>query len=198
VLCELSDCSDGSHLIAEAEAFFAERLQAGELSGVLLSRSEREREMFWYWREHISEAQKREGTSIKHDIALPVSRITEFLHLIVPRLAKHFPGIRYTAYGHLGDGNLHFNLSMLGAAENERLMESEKIANRIVYDCVDELDGSISAEHGIGQLKRDMLGRYKSPAKIAAMRSIKAALDPEGIMNPGKVLPDMELSIFGG
>ncbi|MCL2021683.1 MAG: FAD-binding oxidoreductase [Betaproteobacteria bacterium] len=189
VLCELSDCSHASDLTMRAETFFAERLAAGELLGAALSRSEREQEAFWRWREHISEAQKREGISIKHDIALPISRIAEFLQRVAPRLQAQFPGIRHTAFGHLGDGNLHFNLSMPDAAENECLLESEAIANRIVYDCVDELGGSIAAEHGIGQLKREMLCHYKSPAELAAMRAVKNALDPRGIMNPGRVLP---------
>ncbi|MDR0233285.1 MAG: FAD-binding oxidoreductase [Zoogloeaceae bacterium] len=188
VLCELSDCSGATALAEQAEVFFAERLAQGELLGAALSRSEREREAFWFWRERISEAQKREGVSVKHDIALPVSHVAEFLARIEPKLAARFPGVRHTAFGHLGDGSLHFNLSMPDTAENECLIACEAEANRIVYDCVDELGGSISAEHGIGQLKRDLLPRYKSPAALAAMRATKAALDPEGIMNPGKVL----------
>ncbi|MCL2075057.1 MAG: FAD-binding oxidoreductase [Betaproteobacteria bacterium] len=194
VLCELSDCSHASDLTA-AETLFAECLAAGELSGAALSRSLREQEAFWRRRECISEAQKQEGDSIKHDIALPISRVAEFLRRIKPLLNERFPGIRHTAYGHLGDGNLHFNLSMPDAAENERLLDNEALVNRIVYDCVDELGGSISAEHGIGQLKREMLCRYKSAAALSAMRIVKTALDPRGIMNPGKVLPqDIELS----
>lgn len=183
VLCELSDSSKRSELATLTETFFAERLARGELLGATLARSEREQEAFWLLREHISEAQKREGISIKHDIALPISKIGEFLARITARLEKHFPGVRHTAFGHLGDGNLHFNLSMADKAENERLLMDEEIANQIVYDCVDELGGSISAEHGIGRLKQAMLRRYKPPAELAAFAAIKTALDPKGIMN---------------
>jgi len=190
VLCELSDSlvTKDDFLTAWAETFFAERLAAGELLDVALARSERDRNTFWRWREGISEAQKREGISIKHDIALPISRIAQFLEQIGSTLMARFPGIRHTAFGHLGDGNLHFNLSMPDATDNARLLEREAEVNEMVYDCVTELGGSISAEHGIGQLKRKMLCRYKSPAELAAMRAIKTALDPKGLMNPGKVL----------
>jgi FAD/FMN-containing dehydrogenase len=191
VLCELSDSHDAEEngLPAWSETFFAERLAAGEVLDVALARSERDRSAFWRWREGISEAEKAEGISIKHDIALPISRIAHFLAQIDAKLTPHFPGVRHTAFGHLGDGNLHFNLSMPDAADNARLLARETEVNRIVYDFVTELGGSISAEHGIGQLKREALCRYKSPAELAAMRVTKAALDPKGIMNPGKVLP---------
>ena len=142
----------------------------------------------WALRENISEAQKIEGISIKHDIAVPVSRIPEFLTRADAALEGAFPGIRVVAFGHVGDGNLHYNLSRPDAQENAAFIASQPAVNRIVHDAVHALNGSISAEHGIGQLKRLELLRYKSPVEMALMRSIKQALDPRGLMNPGKIL----------
>ena len=142
----------------------------------------------WALRENISEAQKIEGISIKHDIAVPVSRIPEFLARADAALEAAFPGIRVIAFGHVGDGNLHYNLSRPDAQENAAFIASQPEVNRIVHDAVHALNGSISAEHGIGQLKREELLRYKSPVELALMRAIKQALDPRGLMNPGKIL----------
>ena len=139
-------------------------------------------------RENISEAQKIEGVSIKHDISLPVSRIPDFLKQADAALSKAFPGIRVVAFGHLGDGNLHYNLSKPDALENTAFIAAQPAVNCLVHDLVQALNGSISAEHGIGQLKREELLRYKSPVELALMRSIKQALDPLGLMNPGKIL----------
>jgi FAD/FMN-containing dehydrogenase len=129
-----------------------------------------------------------EGFSIKHDISVPVSHIPEFLALADAALAMAFPGIRVVAFGHVGDGNLHYNLSKAGAQANEAFIALQPEVNRIVHDTVHALNGSISAEHGIGQLKREEILRYKSPVEMALMRSIKQALDPRGLMNPGKVI----------
>ena len=139
-------------------------------------------------RENISEAQKIEGVSIKHDISVPVSRIPDFLTQADAMLNEAFPGIRVVAFGHVGDGNLHYNLSKPGAQENTAFIASQPAVNRLVHNLVNALNGSISAEHGIGQLKREELLRYKSPVEMALMRSIKQALDPQGLMNPGKIL----------
>ncbi|MCX8145095.1 MAG: FAD-binding oxidoreductase [Azovibrio sp.] len=188
VLCELGDSDVAGALQTRVEAFFPESLAAGDIAEALLARSEGQRQALWRIRENISEAQKREGVSIKHDIALPVSRVPEFLDRIGPRLQQAFAGIRYVAFGHLGDGNLHFNLSMPDAGANAALVARQTEANRIVHDLVHELGGSIAAEHGLGQLKRDEIRRYKSPVELAAMQAIKQALDPAGLMNPGKVL----------
>ncbi|MDR2625717.1 MAG: FAD-binding oxidoreductase [Zoogloeaceae bacterium] len=187
VLCEFSGSRDDP-LPEKAQNFLAAALAGNLAQDALLAQNETQRKAFWRMRENISEAQKKEGVSIKHDIALPISRIDEFLTRIAPPLAAAFPGIRHTAFGHLGDGNLHFNLSMPEADANARLLAREAEANRIVYDRVHALGGSISAEHGIGRLKRDLLARYQSPTRLAALRAIKQALDPGGLMNPGVML----------
>ena len=139
-------------------------------------------------RENISEAQKIEGISIKHDVAVPVSAIPVFLERADAALAVAFPGIRVVAFGHVGDGNLHYNLSKPDAQENATFIAAQPAVNRIVHDLVHALGGSISAEHGIGQLKREEILRYKSPVEMALMRLIKQAIDPRGLMNPGKVV----------
>ncbi len=146
-------------------------------------------ERWWILRKNISEAQKREGISIKHDVSVPISRIAEFLELAGAALNKAFPGIRIVAFGHIGDGNIHYNVSMPVAAQNNAFIEQQESAvNRVVYSVVRELDGSISAEHGVGQLKRDTLRDHKDPLELELMRTVKHALDPRGLMNPGKVL----------
>jgi FAD/FMN-containing dehydrogenase len=183
VLAEFSDVVAGT-----IENWLAEMLEAGLLDDAVLAQSETQARKLWALRENISEAQKIEGVSIKHDISVPVSSIPEFLTLANAALAKVFPGIRVVAFGHLGDGNLHYNLSKPDALENSAFIDSQPVANRLVHDLVHSLNGSISAEHGIGQLKREELLRYKSPVELAMMRSIKQALDPLGLMNPGKIL----------
>ena len=183
VLAELSDTSSYA-----VEYWLHARLEAGEVLDAVIAQSETQAAKLWSLRENISEAQKIEGISIKHDIAVPVSAIPAFLAQADAALATAFPGIRVVAFGHVGDGNLHYNLSKPDAQENTHFIDSQPAVNRIVHDTVDALNGSISAEHGIGQLKREELLRYKSPVEMALMRSIKQALDPRGLMNPGKVL----------
>jgi len=172
------------------EDWLAARLEGKAVRHALLAQSETQAKKLWALRENISEAQKREGISIKHDISVPVSRLPEFLARADAALAEAFPGIRVVAFGHVGDGNLHYNLSQPNASDNAAFIASQPAVNRLVHDLVQALNGSISAEHGIGQLKRDELLRYKSPVEMALMRSIKQALDPQGLMNPGKVLRD--------
>jgi FAD/FMN-containing dehydrogenase len=146
-------------------------------------------ELWWKLRKNISEAQKREGLSIKHDVSVPVSRIAEFISRADAELHQAFPGIRIVAFGHMGDGNIHYNISMLDAEQNKEFISRQETAvNKLVYAVVRELDGSISAEHGVGQLKRDTLREHKDPLELELMSSIKQALDPHGLMNPGKVL----------
>ena len=183
VLAEFSDAEPAS-----VEAWLAARLAAGEVSDGVLAASETQAGKLWALREHISEAQKIEGLSIKHDVAVPVSRIADFLAAADAALAKAYPGIRVVAFGHVGDGNLHYNLSKPDAQDNAAFLAGQPQVNRIVHDLVHAFAGSISAEHGLGQLKRDEILRYKSAVEMATMRSIKQALDPRGLMNPGKVL----------
>ncbi len=143
---------------------------------------------FWKIRETIPEAQKYEGASSKHDISVPVSSVADFLIEALAELKLLVPGIRPCAFGHVGDGNIHFNLSRPEDMSDEEFWKLEPIIHTAVYERVVKMGGSISAEHGIGRLRRDDLEKYKNPVAMDVMRTIKAALDPKGIMNPGKVL----------
>ncbi|WP_310494448.1 FAD-binding oxidoreductase [Dechloromonas sp.] len=183
VLAEFSETDP-----AAVEAWLADRLTVAEVSDGVMAQSETQAKKLWALRENISEAQKIEGISIKHDVSVPVSRIPEFLATADAALAKAFPGTRVVAFGHVGDGNLHYNLSKADVHDNADFLASEPEVHRLVHDTVHALNGSISAEHGIGQLKREEILRYKSPVEMALMRSLKQALDPRGLMNPGKLL----------
>jgi FAD/FMN-containing dehydrogenase len=187
VLIELSDTME-SALDAALQDVLVEAVDAGEATDAALARSEAQAQSFWRLRENISEAQKIEGVSIKHDISLPVSRIPEFIERCDAALAAAFPGVRIVCFGHLGDGNLHYNQSKPAAQDNTTFIAQTEAVNRLVHDLVAELGGSISAEHGLGQLKRDEILRYKSAVEMDMMRAVKKALDPQGLMNPGKVL----------
>lgn len=146
-------------------------------------------ERWWKLRKNVAEAQKAEGLSIKHDISVPISRVAEFLVQAGDTLYKAFPGIRIVAFGHMGDGNIHYNISMPDAAQNKAFMQQhEQEVRRMVHDITASLEGSIAAEHGVGQLKRGELPLYKSELEMELMRSIKKMLDPQGLMNPGKVV----------
>ena len=147
-----------------------------------------DQQALWTIRKGLAEAQKREGLSIKHDVGLAISRIPEFLNDASAALAQAFPGIRIVAFGHIGDGNLHYNLSYADPAMNADLIARSIEANGIVYDVVTRLGGSIAAEHGVGQLKTDWLATHAPASSLALMRTLKNALDPKGLMNPGKVL----------
>jgi len=143
----------------------------------------------WHLRESIPLAQAEEGLNIKHDIALPVSRIAAFCESTGAALARAVPGMRLVNFGHLGDGNLHYNVQAPeGVDVAAFLQQREHEVNRIVHDAVAAHGGSISAEHGIGTLKRDELPRYKDPTALALMRAVKRSLDPRGLLNPGRVL----------
>jgi len=142
----------------------------------------------WQLRESISSAQAKEGKNIKHDISLPVSRIAEFIADTDALLQQHFPGCGNVTFGHLGDGNLHYNVSPPEGVEPECFIEQQAAINLVVHDNVNRMHGSISAEHGLGALKREEILRYKSPVEIALMKTIKQALDPLNLMNPGKVI----------
>jgi len=145
-------------------------------------------EKWWKLRNSISEAQKIDGVSIKHDIAVPVSRMAEFIVQADAVLHTTFPGVRIVTFGHIGDGNVHYNVSMPDPAQNPAFIGQSERVNRIVYDIVHELGGSISAEHGLGQLKREEIRRYKSALELELMHGIKRMLDPHGLMNPGKMV----------
>ena len=188
LLVELSGPGEEAALRRSLEAFLEEALAAGEIGDAVLAQSGEQARRLWMLRESISEAQKIDGISIKHDISVPISRIGEFVDRCDAALRSAFPGIRIVAFGHVGDGNLHYNQSKPAAGENAAFIAMTPHVNRIVHDLVHELGGSISAEHGIGQLKREEILRYKSPVEMEMMRAVKRALDPQGLMNPGKVL----------
>jgi FAD/FMN-containing dehydrogenase len=190
LLVELTGQGEDDALRASLEDFLegALALESGGIADAVVAQSGEQAARLWTLRESISEAQKIEGVSIKHDISVPVSRIGEFLERAGAALLAAYPGIRIVAFGHVGDGNLHYNQSQPEAGENAAFIAAQPQVNRIVHDIVDALGGSISAEHGIGQLKREELRRYKSAVELDMMRAIKRALDPQGIMNPGKVL----------
>ncbi|HEX5801997.1 MAG TPA: FAD-binding oxidoreductase [Azospira sp.] len=187
VLVELSSGGDAD-LQSWLEAYLAGLLEGGLCSDAAVAQSEAQAQRLWALRENISEAQKIEGISIKHDVSLPISHLPDFLDQAGEALAQAFAGLRVVAFGHIGDGNLHYNLSMPEDGDNAAFIAAQPDVNRIVHDLVHAHGGSISAEHGIGQLKREELLRYKSPVEMGMMRAIKQALDPRGLMNPGKVL----------
>ena len=143
---------------------------------------------WWSLRKNISEAQKREGISIKHDVAVPISHVAEFIAQANAALHAAFNGLRIVAFGHIGDGNIHYNISMLNSAQNPAFIAQSQQVNSIVYDIVHGLNGSISAEHGLGQLKRNEIRHYKSALELELMRNIKHTFDPNNLMNPGKVM----------
>lgn len=158
------------------------------VSDAALATNETQREAFWRLRESIPEAQRIAGPSIKHDISVTTSELPRFIEEASRMLRELAPDTQIVSYGHLGDGNLHFNLSARRDLAPEAFAALTARVNRAVHDLIAQYGGSISAEHGIGQLKREELARYKSPVAMDVMRAIKAALDPKGIMNPGKVL----------
>lgn len=184
VLLEGMNVSDAG----QVEHQLAACLDAGLITDAVVAKNKSESDDLWRIRHAISEAQKREGASLKHDVSLPVARVGEFMRAADEAVAKHSPGIRVVAFGHVGDGNVHYNLSQpKGSDPASFLAERESLAS-VVYDVVCQFQGSISAEHGIGQAKRAHLRQYRGETELGLMRTIKAALDPENIMNPGKVI----------
>jgi len=169
------------------EALFAEALQAGLVSDGMIAQSEAQRHSFWDLREQIPEANRRIGSVSSHDISVPLGAMADFIEKGAEAIAA-LGTFRINCFGHLGDGNLHYNVFPApGHSRNDHLEQRDSI-KRAVHDLVDEMGGSVSAEHGVGRLKVDDLERYSDPTKLSAMRAIKAALDPVGIMNPGAVL----------
>ncbi|SIS66450.1 FAD/FMN-containing dehydrogenase [Roseivivax lentus] len=173
---------------AEAlEAVFAEALEAGLVSDGLIAQSDSQRQDFWAIRERIPEANRHIGAISSHDISVPISAIPDFIPEGIARL-KTIGTFRVNCFGHLGDGNLHYNVFPMPGESRADHDHNRDAIKRTIHDLVHEMEGSVSAEHGIGRLKVADLERYQDPAKLAAMRAIKAALDPRGIMNPGAVL----------
>jgi FAD/FMN-containing dehydrogenase len=189
VLLEQSDVEGAAPAQARFEALLGAAMGAGDVQDAVVASSLAQSKSLWHLRESIPLAQAQEGLNIKHDISLPVSAIPAFVEATDAALQRHFAGVRLVNFGHLGDGNLHYNVQApVGADGAQFLVTHEHAVNTLVFDAVAACGGSFSAEHGIGVLKRDELAQRKSPVALQAMRAIKAALDPLGIMNPGRVL----------
>ncbi len=190
VLMEFSagGTAESGRLRAMAEEFLAASFEAGRITDAVIAASEAQARQLWRLREILPEAQTREGGSIKHDIAVPISRIADVITEGTRRLEAAMPGIRVFPFGHVGDGNIHFNVSQPVGMDKAAFHSQWGAFNRIVHDLVAEMNGSFSAEHGIGQIKKAELRHYRAAVELELMGKIKAALDPLGIMNPGKIL----------
>ncbi|HEX9461785.1 MAG TPA: FAD-binding oxidoreductase [Alphaproteobacteria bacterium] len=193
VLTDGSSGDSGGSLRTALEETLADAMEAGLAFDATLAASAQQSKAMWRLRDSITEAQKPEGGSIKHDVSVPVSSVADFIAEATAVCARAIPGSRPVAFGHVGDGNIHFNLSQpaneprQGAARDAFIARWGEI-NRLVHDIVKRMNGSISAEHGIGRRKLDELVHYKSAVEIELMRTLKRALDPKNIMNPGKVV----------
>jgi FAD/FMN-containing dehydrogenase len=189
VLVEATTADAGGDIAAEMERLLGEALQQGIIGDAVLAASEAQAEAFWKLRDSISEAERAEGQTLAHDISVAVADMPAFIIDAAEKVERAFPGVAASGFGHLGDGNIHFHVRAAShAAPDWYESEGEKIT-RLVGDLVTAAGGSISAEHGIGQLKRAEFARLAPPGRVHALRAIKQALDPLGIMNPGKLIP---------
>lgn len=187
VLMEVS-AQQASGLDEHVETFLGEALEKGIVTDAALAGSLTQRADFWKLREMLSEVQTYEGGSIKHDVSVPIHATPEFLARAIAAVEAMVPGCRPVPFGHLGDGNIHFNVSQPVGADKAGFLARWSEMNAAVHAIVAELHGSISAEHGIGRLKRDLLPGVKDPVELDLMRTLKKTLDPQGILNPGAVL----------
>jgi FAD/FMN-containing dehydrogenase len=188
VLLEVSSSEAQSGLLETLERFLSDSMEAGLINDGVIAKSGMQARDLWRIREGLVEAQKYEGASVKHDISVPVSKVANFITSAHAAIEEWMPGIRPNAFGHVGDGNIHYNIHQPVAAEKAAFLARQTELNRIVHDIAVGLNGSISAEHGIGRLKVGELAHYKEPLELEMMRRVKQALDPGGIMNPGKIL----------
>ncbi|MEX1061031.1 MAG: FAD-binding oxidoreductase [Methyloceanibacter sp.] len=188
LLFDLTSPREGEELARLAETLLGEGLGAGEIAGAVIASSLAQGEELWRLRELMSEVQKHEGGSIKHDIAVPVARVPEFVARANQLVELMIPGARPVPFGHLGDGNIHYNVSQPPGMDRAVFLANWEALNAAVHEIVLDLGGSISAEHGIGRLKRDLLPHAKEPLEIELMRKIKTAFDPNFILNPGKLV----------
>jgi len=188
VLCELTSSRETDMLEVLLEETLSEAMERGEVLGAAVAQNIREREMLWKLREAIPEAQRIDGASLKHDISLPIAELAQFVEQASEWVVAHIPDGRLVAYGHVGDGNLHFNINQKPGTNRETFMARGDAVRRAIHDMVHALGGSFSAEHGIGRLKVSELERYAPPVELELMRALKRAFDPNGILNPGKVL----------
>ena len=187
VLMELADTA-AAGLDLVMGALLEAAMEQGLIADAAQAQSLAQRQAFWALRENLSEVQKHEGGSIKHDISVPIASVPEFLRRVELAVTACVPGARMVPFGHLGDGNIHCNVSQPVGVDKAGFLARWHEVNAVVHGIVRELGGSISAEHGIGVLKRDLLVEVKDPVALEVMRALKAALDPGGVLNPGKVL----------
>ncbi len=188
VLIEISSGYEASIVRAMLEAVMANAAAKGLVKDAVIAQTQSQARALWALRENLSDVQKLEGASIKHDISVPVSAIAEFITRASAAVTAMLPGIRPVPFGHMGDGNVHFNLSQPIGMDSAAFLARWDEFNKIVHDIVADLGGSISAEHGLGRMKRSEITRYKSALEMGLMRAVKHALDPKGIMNPGKLV----------
>ncbi len=186
-LIEMATTDADAGLGERFERLLGAALSEGLIRDAAVALNETQRQAFWRLRESLPEAQKREGASIKHDVAVPVSAVPAFIARATEAVELEMKGIRVVAFGHAGDGNIHFNLTKPEEVEDAVFLARWMHFNRIVHDIVRQFGGTISAEHGIGRLKREELARTASPLEIEVMRRLKATLDPLGLLNPGKI-----------
>jgi FAD/FMN-containing dehydrogenase len=192
VLIQLTTPRADAGLAGALEDCLARAAEVGIVRDAAIAQSDAQAKAFWRLREAVSDVQKHEGGSIKHDVAVPISRIAEFIDVATRRVEAELPGIRVCAFGHVGDGNVHFNLSQPLGMDTQAYLAMWGRFGTIVHDIAGAMQGSFSAEHGIGELKLGEMMQYKAPVELALMRTMKRALDPKNLMNPGKVVP------FGG
>ncbi len=183
VLLEVSGCNEEDFQDALMDC-----IEAGLADDAAIAKNRSEAADLWKLRHSLSEAQKKEGASLKHDVSVPIDKVGQFIREAEDAVLRALPGTRVVAFGHLGDGNVHFNLSQPESAEGEAFLEERERLATVVYDVVQRFSGSISAEHGVGQAKIEHLRRYRSETELRLMRTLKDALDPDHIMNPGKVI----------
>ena len=188
ILVEASSARADDALTDALESTLAAAIDAGEAADAVVARSDAQAEALWKLRETLPEAERIDGPAVKHDVAVPVGRMPTFIERATAVVEARWPGTRVLAFGHLGDGNVHFNVRAPEDADRAAFLALAPAISACVHDMVTAHGGSISAEHGIGALKRDELARLGDPGKLLAMRAVKAALDPLGIMNPGKLL----------
>jgi FAD/FMN-containing dehydrogenase len=170
------------------ETILGEAFEAGLVADAALAESNAQAAAFWHLRHDMSEVQREEGGSIKHDVSVPVASVPRFLDEAIAAVEKMVPGCRPVPFGHMGDGNIHFNVSQPVGADKAAYLARWDEMNEIVHAIVGRFAGSVSAEHGIGRLKRDLLAEVKSPLELELMKRVKAAFDPNCTLNPGRVL----------
>ena len=200
-LVELSATRPDADPRAVLEEVLGAALEEGVIADATIAASEAQNRALWHLRESLSEVQRHEGGSIKHDVSVPVARVAEFVEAASAACVREMPGLRVCAFGHFGDGNIHFNLSQPPGMDKAAFLAGWERFNRIVHDIAHAMNGSIAAEHGIGLIKRDELALYQDPVALDLMHAVKRALDPQNIMNPGKVVAigsDLPAALPGG